>query len=30
MPYMLSNFIGQNKGVDLIIGVTNKVKVIES
>lgn len=30
MPYMLSNFIGQNKGVDLIIDVTNKVQVIES
>ncbi|WP_339625425.1 LysR family transcriptional regulator [uncultured Maribacter sp.] len=30
MPYMLSNFMSQNKGVDLIIDVTNKAQVIES
>ena len=30
MPYLLSNFISQNKGIDLIIDVTNKVQVIES
>lgn len=30
MPYMLSNFSHQNKGVDLIIDVTNKSQVIES
>jgi DNA-binding transcriptional LysR family regulator len=30
MPYMLSNFMSQNKGVDLMIDVTNKAEVIES
>ncbi|WP_300023747.1 LysR family transcriptional regulator [uncultured Maribacter sp.] len=30
MPYMLSNFSHQNKGVDLIIDVTNKTQVVES
>ncbi|WP_299800470.1 LysR family transcriptional regulator [uncultured Maribacter sp.] len=30
IPYMLSNFSHQNKGVDLVIDVTNKVQVIES
>lgn len=30
MPYMLSNFSHQNKGVDLVIDVTNKAQVIES
>ncbi|MDP5062633.1 MAG: LysR substrate-binding domain-containing protein, partial [Maribacter sp.] len=30
MPYLLSNFSRQNKGVDLIIDVTNKAQVIES
>ncbi|TDT41859.1 DNA-binding transcriptional LysR family regulator [Maribacter spongiicola] len=30
MPYLLSNFSHQNKGVDLIIDVTNKAQVIES
>ena len=30
LPYMLSNFMSQNKGVDLIIDVTNKAQVIES
>jgi DNA-binding transcriptional LysR family regulator len=30
MPYMLSNFLSQNKGVDLMIDVTNKAEVIES
>lgn len=30
MPYMLSDFIQQNKGVDLIIDVTNKAQVIKS
>ncbi|VXB33600.1 LysR family transcriptional regulator [Maribacter litoralis] len=30
MPYMISNFSHQNKGVDLVIDVTNKSQVIES
>lgn len=30
MPYFLSNFLAQNKGVDLIMDVTNKNKVIKS
>ena len=30
MPYFLSDFIKQNKGVDLLMDVTNKSKVIES
>jgi DNA-binding transcriptional LysR family regulator len=30
IPYMLSNFMSQNKGVDLMIDVTNKAEVIES
>lgn len=30
MPYLLANFSHQNKGVDLIIDVTNKAQVIES
>lgn len=30
MPYFLSDFMRQNKGVDLIMDVTNKSKVIES
>ncbi|MFD2100508.1 LysR family transcriptional regulator [Flagellimonas iocasae] len=30
MPYFLSDFITENKGVDLIMDVTNKLKVIRS
>ena len=30
MPFFLSDFINQNKGVDLLMDVTNKSKVIES
>lgn len=30
MPYFLSNFMKQNEGVDLVMDVTNKSKVIES
>ncbi|MEH6619618.1 LysR substrate-binding domain-containing protein [Maribacter arcticus] len=30
IPYMLSNFMSQNKGVALMIDVTNKAEVIES
>ncbi|TLP82616.1 LysR family transcriptional regulator [Maribacter sp. ACAM166] len=30
LPYLLSNFITKNKGVDLIINVTNRAQVIES
>lgn len=30
MPYFLSDFIRENKGVDLIMDVTNKSKVVES
>lgn len=30
MPYFLSDFMGQNKGVELIMDVTNKSKVVES
>lgn len=30
MPYFLSDFIKQNQGVELIIDVTNKARVIES
>jgi LysR family transcriptional regulator, low CO2-responsive transcriptional regulator len=30
MPYFLSDFINQNKGIDLIMDVTNKSRVVES
>ena len=30
MPYFLSDFMKQNKGVDLIMDVTNKSRVVES
>lgn len=30
MPYFLADFIRENKGVDLIMDVTNKSKVVES
>jgi LysR family transcriptional regulator, low CO2-responsive transcriptional regulator len=30
MPYFLSNFMSQNEGVELLMDVTNKAKVIES
>lgn len=30
MPYFLSDFIQKNKGVELVMDVTNKLKVIES
>jgi DNA-binding transcriptional LysR family regulator len=30
MPYFLSDFMSQNKGIDLIMDVTNKSRVIES
>jgi LysR family transcriptional regulator, low CO2-responsive transcriptional regulator len=30
MPYFLSNFMRQNEGVELLMDVTNKAKVIES
>ncbi len=30
MPYFLADFIKQNKGIDLVIDVTNKSKVVES
>lgn len=30
MPYFLSNFIKQNPGIELVMDVTNKAKVIES
>lgn len=30
MPYFLSDFMSQNKGIDLIMDVTNKSRVVES
>lgn len=30
MPYFLSDFMHQNSGIDLLMDVTNKIKVIES
>lgn len=30
MPYFLSDFLNQNKGIDLIMDVTNKSKVVKS
>lgn len=30
MPYFLSNFMSQNEGIELLMDVTNKAKVIES
>lgn len=30
MPYFLSDFMNQNKGVDLVMDVTNKSRVVES
>ena len=30
MPYFLSDFMKDNKGVDLIMDVTNKSRVVES
>ena len=30
MPFFLSDFLGQNRGVDLLMDVTNKSKVVES
>jgi DNA-binding transcriptional LysR family regulator len=30
MPYFLSDFLNQNKGIDLVMDVTNKSKVVKS